>query len=165
MASKVGRLVFAAVVAAMFLGVSITAQAQQPRQSAQVKKAPRVKEPPLPERDTFIILARTVLIAVHHGNLTGNYSVLRELGSPTFQEKNSTATLSSRFAGFRRARINLSPVALYVPRLTVPPKYVSRGVIVLTGLFPTKPKQIRFDLFFQVVRGAWRLHELRLSIL
>ena len=165
MASKVGRVVFAAVVAAMFLGSSVTAEAQQPRQSAQAKKAAKAKKPPLPKRDTFIIMARMTMIAVHHGNLTGNYSVLRELGSPDFQRRYSTAGLSNRLEGFRKKKINLSLVSLFVPRLTQPPKYIKRNVILLSGFFPTKPNQIKFELFFEAVKGAWRLHEFQIYII
>ena len=165
MADKVVRLAISLAVAAAFLGSAVTTEAQQPRKSPTVKKAPRAKKPPLPNRDTFIIMARTVMIAVHHANLTGNYSVLRELGSPDFQKRYSTAALSDRFSSFRKGRINLSPVALFVPRLTQPPKYVKPGIIVLSGFFPTKPQQIKFELYFQIVRGAWRLHETRISVL
>ena len=152
------------LVAAAFLGSAVTTEAQQPGKSGTVKKAPRVKKPPLPNRDTFIMMARTVMIAVHHANLTGNYSVLRELGSPDFQKRYSTADLSNRFSGFRKVRINLGPVALFVPRLTQPPKYVKPGIIVLSGFFPTKPTQIKFELYFQIVGGAWRLYEMAISL-
>ncbi len=164
MGNKAVRWVLTAAVAAAFLGSALTIQAQQPRQTAQVKKAPRAQRPPLPKRDAFIIMVRTIMIAVHHANMTGNYSVLRELGSPDFQNRYSTAALSDRFAGFRKGRINLGPVALFVPRLTQPPKFVKRGIIVLSGFFPTKPQQIKFDLYFQIVKGAWRLHEIQLSL-
>ena len=164
MADKVVRLAIALGVAAAFLGSAVTTEAQQPGKFPTVKKAPRAKRPPLPKRDAFIMMARTVMIAVHHANLTGNYSVLRELGSPDFQNRNSTATLSDRFSGFRKGRINLGPVALFVPRLTQPAKYVKPGIIVLSGYFPTKPTQIKFDLYFQIVRGAWRLHEIQISL-
>ena len=38
------------------------------------------------------------LIAVNHGNLTGNYTVLRDLGSDRFRQQNDAARLAAVFA-------------------------------------------------------------------
>ena len=153
-----------AVLAALVLvsvGVARPIHAQQtPGKPAAVKKAP-----PLPNRDAFIIMTREIMIAVNQANQTGNYSVLRELGSPDFQKKYSTADLSNRLANFRKLRINLGPAALFVPKLTQPAKYVKRQVILLSGFFPTKPRQIKFEMFFEIYKGAWRLHEFQLYVI
>ena len=160
-AGKGTRAVLAVLAALVLAGVSLPIQAQQPpRKPAVLKKAP-----PIPNRDAFIIMTREIMIAVNQANQTGNYSVLRELGSPDFQKRYSTADLSNRLASFRKLKINLGPAALFVPKLTQPAKYVKRNVILLSGFFPTTPRQIKFEMFFEIYKGAWRLHEFQLYVI
>src|SRR5437016_5736212 len=40
------------------------------------------------QRTAAIILVKNALLAVNQGNLTGNYTVLRDLASPGFRERN-----------------------------------------------------------------------------
>ena len=43
-----------------------------------------------------MILIRSTLLAANHANLTGNYTVLRELGTPDFQQTNNSARHSRK---------------------------------------------------------------------
>jgi hypothetical protein len=47
--------------------------------------------------------------------------------------------------------------ALLAPQFTADPALDSTGRLQLTGLLPTRPLQISFDLSFQSVAGQWRL--------
>jgi hypothetical protein len=49
------------------------------------------------DRNGVIILIRSTLLALDHANKTGNYTVLRDLGSPGFQT-NTDARLAEIFA-------------------------------------------------------------------
>jgi hypothetical protein len=89
--------------------------------------------------------------------------VLRELGAPGFQEGNSSAQLSSIFAKLRGRRIDLSPIAAIDPRLFRPAALDKRGMLRLTGYFPSRPEQVNFDLAFQTVKGKWRLFGIGLN--
>ena len=84
----------AVFAAAILIIIASGAQAQQQQQQ------PR---PPKPDRPETAQLVWTTLIAVHHANLTGNYSVLRELGAPAFQQNNDPAKLAQIFARVRQA--------------------------------------------------------------
>ena len=44
-------------------------------------------------------LIRSSLLALHHANVTGNYTVLRDLSAPSFRSRNTAADLSGSFAG------------------------------------------------------------------
>src|SRR4051794_3123709 len=54
------------------------------------------------QRTIAIILVKNALLAVNQGNLTGNYTVLRDLASPGFREKNSAADLAAIFQNIRQ---------------------------------------------------------------
>jgi hypothetical protein len=47
--------------------------------------------------------------------------------------------------------------ALLAPQFTADPALDSTGRLRLTGLLPTRPLQISFDLSFQSIAGQWRL--------
>ena len=60
--------------------------------------------------------------------------------------------------GFRTsAALSRTSAALLAPQLAAAPTLDDKGMLRLTGHFPTQPQQINFDLLFQNVGGEWRL--------
>lgn len=49
------------------------------------------------DRNNIVFLVRSTLLALHHANETGNYSVLREMSAPGFQSANNPARLTEIF--------------------------------------------------------------------
>ena len=110
------------------------------------------------ERDQKFIhaLVKTSLIAVNQGNLTGNYSVLRDLGDPTFIQKNTTADLAVLFANFRRNNVDFSGIVELTPIFTQVPIITEKNIFRTTGYFPTTPN-IQFDIIYQLVGNRYRI--------
>jgi hypothetical protein len=133
---------FAALLAATALsGAALAEQAAKP---AQI------------DRNGVLILVRNSLLALDQANKTGNYTVLRDLGSPGFQT-NTAARLGEIFAGLRHDNIDLSGVAALDPQLTLLPQIEANGMMHMTGFFPSIPTQVNFDLSYAPVNGQWRL--------
>jgi hypothetical protein len=121
---------------------------------AQDQPAAEQTEPPPPAFSEMLI--KNTLVALNQANLTGNYSVLRELGSPEFQADNSTAKLSEVFAQLRKQNIDMSGIVLLQPELSG----VNRrdNQLRLTGYFPSEPIRIMFDAAFIGIDGRMRLN-------
>jgi hypothetical protein len=102
-------------------------------------------------------LVWSVIAALDHANQTGNYSVLRDMGAPSFQERNSAATLGGIFEAIRNQRIDLSNTLLVAPTYDGPPTLIQGGHLRARGIFPLRPTAIGFDIIFQNVSGRWRL--------
>jgi hypothetical protein len=117
-----------------------------------------------PDHNKLAILIHTSLIALNQANLTGNYSVLRDLGAPGFQSVNSPAKLADIFAPLRRKGVDLSPIVLFTPKLVRHPVVDQRGLLTLSGFFDTQPQRVEFDLLFQPVGGDWRLFGIRADV-
>jgi len=152
----------------IFAGVAIAQQTQKPstppraNHSAQPNQAqPQIPQVPHPER--LMILIRSTLLAVNQANLTGNYSVLRELGTPEFQETNNPARLADIFRKLRERAIDLGPIAVLDAKLTRQPSIDGNGQLRLTGYFPSRPEQVNFDLAFYLRNGRWRLDGIALN--
>lgn len=107
--------------------------------------------------DQALYLIRSTLLTLNDANRSGNYSVLRDLAAPDFQARNSAADLALSFSDLRRRNFDLFAAAIAAPQLTAAPALDSKKMLRLTGLFPTRPLQINFDLLFQSVGGQWRL--------
>jgi hypothetical protein len=105
----------------------------------------------------LLVLIRTTLVALNQAVQTGNFTVLRDLGSPAFQAANSPVQLGVIFASLRNTNIDLSPVVVVTPQLSEPPQITQDQMLRLVGYFPTKPLQVQFQLLFQPVNGQWRL--------
>ncbi len=120
-------------------------------------------KPSASDNKAFVAMARTTVIAVNHANLTGNYTVLRDLGAPGFSSANDAARLTNIFRVFRERKLNLGAVVLFDPTWTVPPSIDEAGMLRLEGYFPTQPLQLNFDLSFRAIDGRWRLFGITLS--
>ena len=113
--------------------------------------------PPVPSDDKLLILINSALIALNQANATGNYTVLRDMAAPAFKRVNSPERLAQVFANLRNRNLDLSPVVLFQPKLFRKPAISDKGMLRITGFFPTAPERVNFDLIFQPVRGQWRL--------
>lgn len=115
------------------------------------------------DRNGVLILVRSSLLALDHANKTGNYTVLRELGSPQFQ-MNTDARLAEIFAQQRRDKLDLSGVAALDPQLTLMPQIEANGMMHMKGFFPSVPSQVNFELLYAPVNGQWRLFGLSVGL-
>jgi hypothetical protein len=135
------------------------AAAQVPKEKQDSPAAPAVgqQDVALPPADALMTLIRTTLIALNQANLTGNYSVLRDLSSPAFQASNSDADLALIFAPLRGQRLDFSAVLTVTPQLTKGPEITPQGLLHLGGTFPMQPVAVNFEMLFQRFNGSWRL--------
>ena len=78
-------------------------------------------------------MIKTMLIAYNDANLTGNYTVLRDLASPSFREANSSASLAEIFKDMRQKKINIAPIVLFQPKLVKQPQVDADGDLLLEG--------------------------------
>lgn len=135
--------------------------AQQGPQDQQVaQKAPQQPQPPpptVPADEVLRMLIRSTLIALNQANMTGNYTVFRELGSPSFQLANTAAKLTDIFGQLRQRNLDLSPILLIEPKLIRAPSISEEGMLRISGFFPSQPEQVVFDFLFERVDNRWRL--------
>jgi len=59
--------------------------------------------PKMPDQYKLNLLIRTTIIAINQANKTGNYTVVRDLAAPDFQNVNSAEKLAEIFTGLRTA--------------------------------------------------------------
>lgn len=116
------------------------------------------------DRNGVLMLIRSSLLALDQANKTGNYTVLRDLGSPGFQAANTAARLSEIFAQQRNEKLDLSGVAVIDPQLTVLPEIQANGMMHMSGFFPSMPSQVNFELIFAPVDSQWRLFGLGVNL-
>ena len=153
-------LVFLAAAACCFASQPSSAQAPQPY-AVQGPQPDATQAPQRdPQRDVPVMLVRNAVTAVNHGNLTGNYTVLRDLGGLAFRERNSAAQLAAIFQRLRDQKVDLSPILVHDPVFTEPPAINRAGQLQLVGFFPTQPLRIQFRLAFQRVQGGWMIDEI-----
>lgn len=106
------------------------------------------------------MLIRNTLAALHQANQTGNYTVLRDLGSSELRAANTPARLTDLFRDFREGKLNLAPLVLHDPALDDAPRLTTDGFLRLIGHFSTAPQEIVFDLTYRYESGEWRINNL-----
>ncbi len=124
---------------------------------AAAPQAPPLR-PQIPDKTRLGILVQSYMVALSQANLTGNFSVLRDMGSPDFQQRNSPAQLADIFSSLRKGNIDLTPIIVYSPTLSREPEYDTNGLLHLNGYYKTEPQRVQFDLVLQPVGGMWRLY-------
>jgi hypothetical protein len=143
-------------LAVAVLVFSSAAQAEQ-QQAAQAPKPAQI------DRNGVIMLIRSTLLALDQANKSGNYTVLRDIGAPGFQN-NTAAKLGEIFAKLRNDNLDLSGVAVIDPQLSLLPQIEANGLMHMAGFFPSVPAQVNFELMFAPVNGQWRLFGISVSI-
>jgi hypothetical protein len=137
-------LLLAALVLAVSAGPA-PAQAQRPAAAANA----------IPDQAGLARMVWSTMAAVDHANKTGNYNVLRGLGSPDFQASNGAPALSRIFASLRERGVNLSDTLSVEPSYEFPPA-LEGGMLRLRGAFRMRPQAVQFDLLYQWNQG-WML--------
>ena len=138
-------------------GQKLPQQLSQQQQTGSITPAeaplPRVALPP-PEH--MLGLIRTTIIAVNQANQTGNYTVLRDLGSADFRNANDASRLAAIFQVLREQGIDFTPLLQIPPEVSETPSIDGQGQLHLVGFFPTEPLRVNFDMSFQTEKGRWR---------
>ncbi|MCJ2012323.1 hypothetical protein MKK53_07300 [Methylobacterium sp. J-076] len=135
--------------------------------SGQPKPQPSQQAAPQPaqiDRNGVLILIRSILLALHQANETGNYTVLRDLAAPGFRDANTAARIGEIFASQRAQKLDLSGVAVLDPQLTLLPQIEANSLLHMAGFFPSVPSQVNFELLFAPVEGRWRLFGISVNV-
>ena len=152
------RVAWARLSLATLIGLVVSgaadAQAGAPQPAATAQN-PAASAAPI-DQTVVDKLVWSTIIALDQANRTGNYSVLRDLGAPSFQANNSAATLGGIFTALRNQRVDLSNALIISPVYLQPPA-VQGAALRAKGIFPLRPTTIGFDLMFQNISGEWRL--------
>lgn len=136
--------------------------ATAPVQIAPVANAPS-DAPPLPSAEQLVSVVRNVLLAVNDANLTGNYTVLRDLSAPDSQSLNTSERLEESFRPIRQQGTDFSIVAVATPRFVQLPTFTPQGYLRVNGDFNSSPR-ITFDIFLQHVAGRWRPYAIGVGV-
>ncbi len=150
----------------MFTALAVTiasgVRAQQSKPETKPPPAAHAPTPAVIDRNGVLILIRSTLLALDQANKTGNYTVLRDLGSPGFHT-NTAARLAEIFAAQRKDNIDLSGTAVLDPQLTLLPQIEANGMMHMAGFFPSVPTQVNFEMAFAPVDRQWRLFGVSVS--
>jgi hypothetical protein len=131
-----------------------------PQQSVAPTQSPAQQEA---QRTAAVILVKNALLAVNQGNLTGNYTVLRDLSSPGFRDRNSAADLAAIFQNVRQQKVDLSALVVLEPMINQP-RFNPEGQLALDGYFVTQQLRINFQLLFaKAPNGGWLIHGVSLN--
>jgi hypothetical protein len=146
-----------ALVALVPQSSKLLAQSPAGQDQSKPSPAPNKAVITVPNEQVITTLVFSTLLALNQANITGNYTVFRELGAPGFQAANSAAKLGEIFAALRNRGLDLSPILLFKLQLQDRPKIDVNGMLRVTGYFPTRPEHVNFDLLYQSLKGEWRL--------
>lgn len=121
-------------------------------------------QPSLPVTlEQALYLIRSTLLTLNDANRTGNYTVLRDLGSPNFQA-NSAAQLGDIFANQRKQALDFGAVAVLDPQLTLLPQIEPNGMLHMAGFFPSVPLQVNFELLFEPANRQWKIYGVSVNL-
>ena len=151
------------LAASLIAPVSAKTVAQKAPATTRAAPGAAAPSPAVPGDAVLDILIRRTLLTLNDANLSGNYTVLRDLAAPGFRQANDAARLGEIFAKLRRDNIDLAPLVRIMPKLTRKPEIVACGMLRVSGFFPTRPHQVNFDMLFQSVEGQWRVFGLAVN--
>lgn len=156
---RIARAWFAAAAVLLAAG---TAQAQVNTErplypGGEVNTNPADPGAVLPRDDVIEAMVKNALMSLNDANLTGNYSVFHARLHSVFRSQKTAAELATIFAGFRAARIDLSPALVHRAFFAEPPHLDGTGQVRAKGYFETRPWRTSFDLDWARDGNAWGL--------
>lgn len=116
-----------------------------------------VPQLPLPPADKIVLLIRMALLTLNDAIESGNYTVLRDRGGPSFRQANIASGLARIFSTLEAQRPDLAVVAIMTPQLSEAAVVGLEQRLHLKGHFPSQPMQINFELIFEPADGRWQL--------
>lgn len=148
-----------AVIIAFSAALSATAQdkPKQPAPAAKQAAPSALQQYPVPPAEQLVLLIRLSLLTLNDAIQTGNYSVLRDRGGPSFRQANTAARLARIFTNLEAQHADLAGVATIMPQLSEAQVIGPEQRLHVKGHFPTKPAQINFELIYEPVDGLWQL--------
>lgn len=150
-------------IVAVFVSLSGDVRAQAGSKARLVKTdGASATATELPDDFKINMMIRSTVIAINQANKTANYSVLRGLGSPRFQDANSAEKLANIFAALRKSKFDLSPVLFFTPTMQQLPA-LENNELRLHGFFDTVPQRVHFDFLFENVDGEWMIYALNIG--
>lgn len=147
----------ALITAALFFAAAVVVPSAQAAPAAPAAKQVLPLGPKVPSAPAVLAMLRSTLIAVDQGNKTGNYTVLRDLGTPGFREANTPAKLGLVFTNLVEQGVDMLPVLVVEPQYREPPRLTARRMLYVAGTFNIQPKRVSFELLYDVSHGEWRL--------
>ncbi len=156
-ARKICALAGVAAIALALTPTTAAAQQAAPQTQQQPTFQPPPSVRPTPSQLELSKLLWSTIAAVDHANLSGNYSVLRDISAQSFQINFNPARLTEIFAGLRGLNIDLSNALLVPPTYYEAPQMISNDVFRVRGLFQLRPISIGFDVYYQWEQGRWKL--------
>lgn len=110
----------------------------------------------IPNDQMQVRLIKNALIALNHANVTGNYTVLRDLFSPQMRERLKASDLAHAFRNAYDRNRDMSFVMDMKPNLKQRPTFSEDNRLRLVGYFPTYPLVLHFNLvFLKTDCGDW----------
>ena len=109
-------------------------------------------------------LTRTLFSAIIQGQLTGNYTVLRDLGTPTFQSTNTAADLSAVFVELENDESDLSETVFLDPEITDVDFFKDRRQIRIRGDYRVRGEKVEFELVYEkATHRFWMIDSIWIS--
>lgn len=110
-----------------------------------------------------VILTRSALLALDQANKTGNYTVMRDLGSATFHANNA-ARLAEVFADLRRQNVDMSATLAQPLSFASPPAIDAKGLLRVAGSVPMGARVLYFQIAWAREAEAWRLYGIVVTV-
>lgn len=132
---------------------------QQPAEAPQQRPATAavpINALPVPENIVVSKLLWSTMAALDQANDTSNFSVVRDMGTTAFRQKNTQQTLAQIFVALRDQRVDLADTLLFSPSFELAPHMVTPTAFRMRGSFPMRPTAVAFDLIY-AWEGGWRL--------
>ena len=130
---------------------------------APVLLAATIPAAPVMEQSQADFLARSSLMSIHDAMMADNYTVLRDLGSPSFHV-HSAGDLARNLQQLKARKLDLASAAMMTLRLTNLAASPDGRRVSFRGTFDTAPEAVEIDFTFERVGQHWRHAALNVSL-
>lgn len=111
----------------------------------------------VPGEEEIVDMVRRTDLEFAHSVNAGSMQRFHGYVSRLWQGQHSVEQLDQAFDSFYRAGVDLTVLENFAPQFTAPPVLDDQNILVVTGLYPTRPSQYHFEQKYVYEGLGWKL--------
>jgi hypothetical protein len=121
-------------------------------------------QPAVPGKVELNRMVPDALLAFNHAVRVRNFTAFYGSLSDLWQKQTTPQKLQTAFQPFIDKDIDIGPIKELKPRIAATTRVNDQGILTVTGLYPTRPSQVHFELEYIHERGGWKLMGISVNV-
>jgi hypothetical protein len=124
-----------------------------------------IKAPtPVPDEEELRRMTTEALLDINQAIKAKDFTTIYDKLSDSLKKETTPEQLAKSFQDFIDKNIDLGPIKNVAPQFEPPAAVNDKGLLVVTGHYPTQPSKVQFNLKYLRESGGWKLDGIHVNV-